>query len=140
MKETPELRSRIMRAVKSGDTAPELIVRSLAHRMGYRFRLRREDLPGKPDLVFPKLRKAIFVHGCFWHGHDCARGARVPKNNREYWTKKIDRNQERDKAARQALAKSGWQVAVFWECALRKDSDVRALLRKFLCKPAGRKD
>jgi DNA mismatch endonuclease (patch repair protein) len=140
MKETPELRSRIMRAVKSGDTAPELIVRSLAHRMGYRFRLHRKDLPGKPDLVFPKLRKAIFVHGCFWHGHDCARGARVPKNNREYWTKKIDRNQERDKAARQALAKSGWQVAVFWECALRKDSDVRALLRKFLRKPAGRKD
>jgi len=140
MKETSELRSRIMRAVKSGDTAPELIVRSLAHRMGYRFRLHRKDLPGKPDLVFPKLRKAIFVHGCFWHGHDCARGARVPKNNREYWTKKIDRNQERDKAARQALAKSGWQVAVFWECALRKDSDVRALLRKFLRKPAGRKD
>jgi DNA mismatch endonuclease (patch repair protein) len=129
-----------MQAVKSKDTTPELLVRSLAHRMGYRFRLHRKDLPGKPDLVFPGMRKAIFVHGCFWHGHDCVRGARVPKNNREYWTKKIGRNKERDKAARQALAQSGWKVAVFWECTLRKDSDVSALLRKFLREPASPKD
>ena len=132
MKETPELRSRIMRAVKSGDTAPELVVRSLAHRMGYRFRLHRKDLPGKPDLVFPKLRKAILVHGCFWHGHDCARGARVPKNNREYWTKKIEKNQERDSIARTALARSGWKVAVFWECELKNESLAGARIRKFL--------
>jgi DNA mismatch endonuclease (patch repair protein) len=132
MKETPELRSRIMRAIKSGDTAPELVVRSLAHRMGYRFRLHRKDLPGKPDLVFPRLRKAIFVHGCFWHGHDCARGARVPKNNREYWTKKIEKNQERDSIARTALARLGWKVAVFWECELKNESLAGARIRKFL--------
>ena len=139
MKETPELRSRIMRAVKSGDTTPELAVRSLAHRMGYRFRLRLKDLPGKPDLVFPRMRKAIFVHGCFWHGHDCARGARVPKRNRDYWVKKIKRNKERDNAARQALRRAGWRVAVVWECALRKDSNISSELRNFLREPARRK-
>jgi DNA mismatch endonuclease (patch repair protein) len=139
VKETPELRSRIMRAVKSGDTTPELAVRSLAHRMGYRFRLRLKDLPGKPDLVFPRMRKAIFVHGCFWHGHDCARGARVPKRNRDYWVKKIKRNKERDNAARQALRRAGWRVAVVWECALRKDSNISSELRNFLREPARRK-
>jgi DNA mismatch endonuclease (patch repair protein) len=121
-----------MRAVKSIDTAPELMVRRLAHRMGYRFRLHRKDLPGKPDLVFPKLHKVIFVHGCFWHGHDCARGARVPKNNRDYWAKKIERNKARDQATRIALVASGWKVAVFWECELRKTSHPTASIRKFL--------
>src|SRR5690349_582275 len=96
MKETRELRSRIMRAVKGVDTAPEMVVRSLAHRMGYRFRLHRKDLPGKPDLVFPKFHKVVFVHGCFWHGHECARGARVPKANAQYWRAKITRNSLRD--------------------------------------------
>jgi DNA mismatch endonuclease (patch repair protein) len=138
--ESPEARRRTMQAVKSKDTAPELIVRSLAHRMGYRFRLHSKELPGEPDLVFTGMRKAIFVHGCFWHGHDCERGARVPKNNREYWTKKIGRNKERDKAALLALAQLGWKVAVFWECALRKESDVSALLRRFLRKPASPKN
>ena len=90
--ETPEVRRRTMQAVKSENTGPELAVRRLAHRMGYRFRLHRKDLPGKPDLVFPRLRKAVFVHGCFWHGHDCARGARVPVQNSAYWTKKIAGN------------------------------------------------
>src|SRR5215469_3313198 len=97
MKETPKLRSRIMRAVKSTNTAPELLVRSMVHRMGYRFRLHRKNLPGKPDLVFPGMRKAIFVHGCFWHGHDCDRGARVPKNNRAYWLGKVTTNRKRDR-------------------------------------------
>jgi DNA mismatch endonuclease, patch repair protein len=132
MNETPELRSRIMRAVKSTDTTPELIVRSLAHRMGYRFRLHRKELPGRPDLVFPGMRKAIFVNGCFWHGHDCARGARVPKNNREYWTKKIERNKKRDNAAGQALTSAGWKVAVFWECELNENSAADARIRRFL--------
>jgi DNA mismatch endonuclease, patch repair protein len=130
--ESPEVRRRTMQAVKSKDTAPELLVRSLAHRMGYRFRLHRKDLPGKPDLVFPGRRKAIFVHGCFWHGHDCPRGARVPKSNREYWTKKIARNQERDQAARTALTGLGWKVTVLWECELSNATGIRHRLRKFL--------
>lgn len=130
--ESPEVRRRTMQAVKSKDTAPELLVRSLAHRMGYRFRLHRKDLPGKPDLVFPGRRKAIFVHGCFWHGHDCARGARQPKTNRAYWTKKIERNLERDRAARTSLTRSGWKVAVFWECELKSGSVAGARIRKFL--------
>src|ERR1051325_5580018 len=96
MENTSELRSRTMRAVKSRNTTPELAVRSLAHRMGYRFRLHRDNLPGKPDLVFSGLRKVIFVHGCCWHGHTCARGARIPKENREYWLKKISSNRLRD--------------------------------------------
>ena len=101
--ETPEVRRRTMQAVKSENTGPELAVRCLAHRMGYRFRLHRKDLPGKPDLVFPRLHKAVFVHGCFWHGHDCARGARVPVQNRAYWTKKIAGNKGRDKDVQAAL-------------------------------------
>src|ERR1017187_4128178 len=106
--DSPEVRRRTMRAVKSKDTAPELTVRRLAHGMGYRFRLHRKDLPGKPDLVFPRLHRALFVHGCFWHGHDCARGARVPVQNRAYWTQKIERNHERDKTAQASLRTLGW--------------------------------
>jgi|SRR6266436_2922971 len=135
MKETPELRSRIMRAVKSADTTPELIVRSLAHRMGYRFRLHRKDLPGKPDLVFPKLHKVIFVHGCFWHGHDCARGARVPKENRGYWVTKVGKNRERDLTAQEKLTDLGWKTTVFWECELRGREHVQRRLQRFLGRP-----
>ena len=105
--ETPEVRRRTMQAVKSENTGPELAVRRLAHSMGYRFRLHRKDLPGKPDLVFPRLRKVIFVHGCFWHGHDCARGARVPVQNRAYWTKKIKGNKVRDEDAQEMLTAAG---------------------------------
>jgi DNA mismatch endonuclease (patch repair protein) len=132
MKETPELRSRIMRAVKSADTTPELLVRKLAHRMGYRFRLHPKDLPGKPDLVFPRLRKAIFVHGCFWHGHDCAHGSRVPKANREYWVRKIERNQNRDRRILDALRDLGWGTKVFWECELKDKRGLQLKLRSFL--------
>lgn len=130
--ESPEVRRRTMQAVKSKDTAPELLVRSLAHRMGYRFRLHRKDLPGKPDLVFPGRRKAIFVHGCFWHGHDCARGARVPKNNRDYWTKKIARNREHDRGTCTALTLSGWKYLILWECNLGNEQGLKAQVRKFL--------
>lgn len=132
MKETPEQRSRIMRAVKSGDTMPEIVVRRLAHRMGYRFRLHRKDLPGKPDLVFSRLRKAMFMHGCFWHGHDCARGARVPVQNRDYWTKKVARNQERDARALTALKSLGWDVLVLWECEVKNGSFLARRVRRFL--------
>ncbi|HEV2314572.1 MAG TPA: very short patch repair endonuclease [Candidatus Acidoferrales bacterium] len=130
--ESPEVRRRTMQAVKSKNTAPELLVRSLTHRMGYRFRLHRKDLPGKPDLVFPGRRKAIFVHGCFWHGHDCARGARVPKVNRDYWLKKINRNRERDQASCARLTALGWKIKVLWECELGDQKSLRRELRHFL--------
>lgn len=132
MKETPEQRSRIMRAVKGQDTKPELVVRRLAHGMGYRFRLHRKDLPGKPDLVFPRLHKVVFVHGCFWHGHDCARGSRQPKSNADYWHTKITRNRQRDAAHLVALREKGWSAAVFWECELKAPSQVARRLKGFL--------
>ena len=132
MRETPEQRSRIMRAVKSADTAPEMTVRRMAHRMGYRFRLHRRDLPGKPDLVFPKLRKVVFVHGCFWHGHHCARGARMPRANAEYWRAKIGRNSVRDAVNVAALKLAGWRSAVIWECELKNLARVKKRLAGFL--------
>jgi DNA mismatch endonuclease (patch repair protein) len=136
MKETTEQRSRIMRAVKGGDTTPELAVRRLAHGMGFRFRLHRKDLPGKPDLTFARLRKVVFVHGCFWHGHDCARGARVPVQNREYWTRKVARNVERDRNAQAALQRLGWQSLVVWECEIKDQNRLRRALRRFLGRAA----
>lgn len=132
MIETPELRSRIMRAVKDRDTGPELAVRRLAHSMGFRYRLRRTDLPGKPDLVFPRLCKVIFVHGCFWHGHDCPRGDRLPKSNTDYWQTKIERNRVRDTANIKALRQQGWRAAVIWECELNDPVRIQRRLAKFL--------
>jgi DNA mismatch endonuclease (patch repair protein) len=132
MKETPEQRSRIMRAVKSADTVPELIVRRLVHGMGYRFRLHRKDLPGKPDLIFPRLRKVVFVNGCFWHGHDCARGARVPARNREYWIRKVARNMERDRKTLAALKDLGWESLVVWECELNDRQRIGVRMKSFL--------
>jgi len=132
MKETSEARSRIMRAVKSRDTAPEMVVRRLAHGMGYRFRVCRKDLPGCPDIVFPRLRKVVLVHGCFWHGHDCARGARVPKGNRSYWLKKVGGNRSRDEKNLARLAEAGWKSLVIWECATRDEGRLRRQVGKFL--------
>lgn len=120
-----------MRAVKSAGTGPERALRSALHAEGFRFRLHRKDLPGTPDIVFPATRLAVFVHGCFWHGHDCARGARIPKTNTEYWLAKIARNRARDAAAQQALEAQGWRVVVAWECAIKSGealSVVRAAL------------
>lgn len=113
-----------MRTVRSKDTKPELIVRRLVYGLGYRYRLHRRDLPGSPDLVLGPRRKVIFVHGCFWHGHDCKRGARVPKTNQEYWTAKIARNVARDKENRRALEALGWSVCVIWECELKQPEAV----------------
>lgn len=127
-----ELRSKIMRPVKSRDTGPEMIVRSMVHRLGFRFRLHRDDLPGKPDLVFPRLKKVIFVHGCFWHGHSCARGNRVPVHNRRYWVEKIERNRERDRRVAELLSKSGWERKIVWECSLKKPEKVISALAKYL--------
>jgi len=130
--DSPETRSRIMRAVKSKDTTPEMLVRKVVHRMGYRFRLYRGDLPGKPDIVLPRLRKIIFIHGCFWHGHNCTRGSRVPVNNRIYWTKKIARNRERDIEHQASLHDLGWDILVIWECQTRDENTTKSLLAEFL--------
>ncbi|THF93313.1 MAG: DNA mismatch endonuclease Vsr [Sulfitobacter sp. SK025] len=123
-----------MRAVKSADTGPEMIVRRLLHKLGYRYRLHRKDLPGKPDLVFPSRKAAIFVHGCFWHGHDCKRGARTPKTNTAYWTNKIRHNVERDTKAINALKAAEWRVFVIWECELRDLDRLRSRSTAFLDK------
>lgn len=112
-------RSEIMRAVKGRDTGPEIALRKALFARGIRYRLNVKDLPGKPDIVLPKYRAVIFVHGCFWHGHDCARGKRTPKTNADYWKKKIRRNVERDHAAIAALQRHGWSVKISWECDLK---------------------
>jgi DNA mismatch endonuclease, patch repair protein len=126
------LRSSTMRAVKSRDTKPEMIVRRMIHAMGKRYRLHREDLPGKPDLTFPRLRKIIFVHGCFWHGHDCKRGAREPKTNVDYWRNKIARNRSRDHDNRNKLNNLGWDVLVIWECELKNKECLAEIIKAFL--------
>lgn len=123
-------RSTIMRAVKSRDTAPELTVRRAAHALGLRFRLGRSDLPGKPDLVFPARRCVVFVHGCFWHGHACPRGARMPQANRAYWEAKIARNMSRDRATLTALRKLGWAPVVIWECETREAARLFRLIAR----------
>ncbi len=127
-------RSRNMAAIRSGNTKPEMIVRRLVHAMGYRYRLHRKDLPGKPDLVFGPRRKVIFVHGCFWHQHpakDCLDG-RLPKSNTSYWTAKLARNVERDRKNQRLLKDAGWKVLVLWECEILKSPDLEERIRKFL--------
>ena len=114
-------RSRIMSNVRSKNTKLEMRVRSTAHRLGYRFRLHRQNLPGKPDLVFPSRGVALFVHGCFWHGHDCPHGQRMPTTNVDYWKGKINRNVERDARVQQELVNLGWKPVVFWECQIKDD-------------------
>ncbi|RAK59626.1 very short patch repair endonuclease [Phenylobacterium hankyongense] len=125
-------RSAVMRRVKGRDTTPEMTVRRALTGLGARYRLHRKDLPGRPDIVMPGRRLALFVHGCFWHGHDCARGSRVPKANREYWTAKVARNRARDLAAREALAAAGWRVETLWECDLKDAVALRARLAELL--------
>ena len=117
-----------MRAVPARDSSAELRVRRLLTRLGLRYRLHRRDLPGSPDVVFGKRRLAIFVHGCFWHGHDCRRGARMPKTNTAYWSAKITRNRARDADALTALAALGWTAAVIWECELKDETTLAAQL------------
>jgi len=129
-----EKRSAVMRAVKSRDTGPELKVRAAVRTLGYgrRYRLNGAKLPGKPDLVFGAMRKAIFVHGCFWHGHDCVRGARQPKDNAAYWRAKIGRNRVRDAASIAALQKAGWKALVLWECETKEAAPMARKLNAFL--------
>jgi DNA mismatch endonuclease (patch repair protein) len=111
-------RSRNMSHIRGTDTVPELQIRQALHALGFRYRLHAKDLPGKPDLVFPKYRSVVFVHGCFWHGHGCA-NFRWPRGNAEYWRAKISSNISRDQLNEQALQALGWRVLVVWECLLR---------------------
>lgn len=132
MNETPEQRSRTMRAVRSRNTQPELLVRRIVHSAGYRYRLHRPDLAGTPDLVFPSRRAVIFVNGCFWHGHDCKRGARPPATNKGYWHGKISRNQARDSANLNALQAENWRVLTIWECETKDVEQLADRLRRFI--------
>jgi DNA mismatch endonuclease (patch repair protein) len=120
-----------MRAIGQKNTKPELIVRRLLYQHGYRYRLHRKDLPGCPDLVFPGRRAVIFVHGCFWHGHECSVGHR-PKSNQSYWNAKIEKNKARDKKKSEALTNLGWRVIEVWECETRTPLDLEAKLKDFL--------
>jgi DNA mismatch endonuclease (patch repair protein) len=124
---TPERRSDNMRQIRSQNTSPELALRRMLHQLGYRFRIHRKDLPGKPDLVFPARKKVIFVHGCFWHQHPACREGRVPGSRLEYWGPKLRRNQERDANAQERLKELGWQCMVLWECELK---DAQAAVRR----------
>lgn len=122
---SPERRSALMARIKSKDTVPEKIVRSWLHRHGYRFRLHRKDLPGSPDIVLPKYRTVVFVHGCFWHRHPGCRKASVPDRNRDFWEKKLSQNVVRDRRSYDALESLGWRVVVVWECECRKEEALR---------------
>lgn len=126
-----EQRSRIMRSVKTKDTGPEMLVRRLLHRLGYRYRLHARDLPGRPDLVFRSRKKAVFVHGCFWHGHGCAKG-KLPKSRLDYWGPKIEGNVARDAAAMRSLRAKGWKPLVVWQCECKSTARLQRRLIKFL--------
>jgi DNA mismatch endonuclease (patch repair protein) len=129
-------RSAQMARVRGKDTKPEMVVRRLVHAMGYRYRLHRKDLPGKPDLVFPRLRKIIQVHGCFWHQHPdpACRRARIPKTRREFWVPKLEGNARRDIENERALRELGWDVLVVWECetAPSRREELARKLEEFL--------
>jgi len=121
-----------MSRVSGRNTKPEIVVRSLLHNLGYRFRLHRKDLPGKPDIILPKHKKAIFVHGCFWHGHTgCSRSKR-PSTNKEFWCEKLDKNIERDKETVDALRTLGWDVLIVWTCEVKDKDKLKTKLLSFL--------
>jgi len=129
---TKEQRSYCMSRIRKTDTKPELVVRSIVHRLGYRFRLYRKDLPGCPDIVLPRHRKVIFVHGCWWHRHNCKLGKRKPKTRIDYWIPKLQGNKERHKKNLRKLRKLGWKVLTIWECQTRKPEKLVQKLVKFL--------
>jgi DNA mismatch endonuclease (patch repair protein) len=122
-----------MRRIRSKDTAPELATRQLFRELGFTgYRIHRKDLPGKPDVAFIGRKKAVFIHGCFWHGHDCKEGRRRPKSNQAYWLPKIDRNRQRDADHSTELARLGWNVLTVWECELRDSAALAGKLRAFM--------
>lgn len=128
---TPQHRSSVMKAIRHTDTKPEMLVRKLVYSLGYRYRLHVKELPGKPDLTFKKLKKVIFIHGCFWHGHDACKGGHLPKSNSEYWIAKLERNRKRDALTVQMLQDQGWGVLVLWECEL-KEKNLQTRITSFL--------
>jgi len=121
-----------MSRIRSKNTKPEILVRSLLHSMGYRFRLHRKDLPGKPDIVLPKYKTAIFVHGCFWHRHVGCKGATTPKTRTEFWQKKFVGNVERDKKCQNELKELRWHILVIWECEIKNTSSLIKTITLFL--------
>lgn len=127
-----EKRSEVMSAVKGKNTSPEIRVRKALHAAGYRFRLHRNDLPGTPDIVLPKYRTCIFVHGCFWHQHPGCKRATIPKTRRSFWVKKLNANRERDVHVIQELEKLGWHVCVIWECSTKTPENLKSELEKCL--------
>lgn len=131
----PDVIRRRMARIRKADSRPEMAVRRLAHRLGYRFRLHRRDLPGTPDLVFPRFRRIVFVHGCFWHQHDCRLGKKQPVTRREYWAPKLARNVARDSASRTALEAMGWRVLTLWECEIADEAATQEKLRAFMEPP-----
>ncbi len=133
---SPDRRSENMRRVRGKDTKPEMVVRRLLHRLGYRFRVHRRDLPGRPDIVLPKYKTVVFVHGCFWHGHTCRKGVLRPVNNAEFWAKKIDDNVRRDLRSCTALQDAGWRVLVIWECRLKEPESLYECLKGIAADPA----
>jgi DNA mismatch endonuclease (patch repair protein) len=128
---TPESRSALMSRIGPKDTAPEVAVRKLLHALGYRFRLHRKDLPGTPDIVLPRLRKAIFVHGCFWHSHGCKIG-QPPKSRGEFWSPKLARTRQRDDESARALRGLGWNVLTLWQCEIKDRTKLADILSTFL--------
>ena len=129
---TKEQRSFNMSRIRGRDTKPEMLVRRFLHANGFRYKLHDKTLPGKPDIVLPKYKTVIFVHGCFWHQHDCPRGARRPKGNAEYWTRKLTRNVERDGQKQDQLTELGWQVLIVWECETKNQALLQSRLVAFL--------
>jgi DNA mismatch endonuclease (patch repair protein) len=131
---TPEKRSGIMRKIGQKNTKPELIVRKLVHAMGYRYRLHVSTLPGKPDIVFPKYKKVIFVHGCYWHQHEGCNRATIPKTNVEFWTRKFRENMARDKKVSVELEALGWKVLTVWQCETKRGEieSLREVIKNFL--------
>jgi len=129
---SPEMRSKIMSRIRSKDTHPEIMVRKILHRMGYRFRLHVDNLAGTPDIVLPRHRKVIFVHGCVWHGHPGCNKSKRPSSRKDFWNKKINKNIERDRKAIEELSSSGWKVLTIWECQTRKKKELEDILKNFL--------
>jgi DNA mismatch endonuclease (patch repair protein) len=129
---TPQARRRVMQAIRKKDTEPELAVRRIAYALGYRYRLHDSSLPGTPDLVFRRQKKVIFVHGCWWHRHDCSGGRKTPTSNTKYWAAKFRRNIERDANQLASLDSLGWRVLVVWECEIGNHESVASLVEAFL--------
>jgi len=130
--QTPSIRSENMRAIRGKDTTPEVLTRKALYAMGYRYRLHKRGLPGRPDIVLSRFRSVIFVHGCFWHRHSCRNGRATPTTNADFWRNKFEQNMNRDRRQKQLLRRLGWNVMVVWECQTRDHRRLQERLRAFL--------